>query len=359
MQIRYYLNFKEDKRISMDAYANSLIEYQKNNYKDVNVQSFRPKIDIFSYLLYFKKIKMRYARYISYPKQIKKLPTTDISHICDHQYAHLYSIINSKIKFVTVHDLVPFVFYKKIGKWPHLLSHSLSNLKYFDRVFAVSKNTKSDILKYTDCPEDKIKVILETVEDFFNNSAIDETEICKKYNLPINKKKILITGNIFYKNTKTSFLTLEKLIKKDQDIFFVKLGGVLEMDGFEHLTKYIKCLPFLKRREIPNIYKICKILFFPSMYEGFGRPLLEAMQCGTPIVCSNNSAIPEVVGDAALKSDCYDVDSFVKNIVNLLTDEKFYLLKRNEGLKRAKIFNLKNFHDKLINIYSTEINNFI
>ena len=93
--------------------------------------------------------------------------------------------------------------------------------------------------------------------------------------------------------------------------------------------------------------------------EGFGRPLLEAMQCGTPIVCSNNSSIPEVVGDAALKSDCYDVDSFVKNIVNLLTDEKFYLLKRNEGLERAKIFNLKNFHDKLINIYSTEINNFI
>ena len=80
------------------------------------------------------------------------------------------------------------------------------------------------------------------------------------------------------------------------------------------------------------------------MYEGFGRPLLEAMQCGIPIVCSNNSAIPEVVGDAALKSDCYDVDSFVKNIVNLLTDEKLYLLKRNEGLERAKIFNLKNFH---------------
>ena len=80
------------------------------------------------------------------------------------------------------------------------------------------------------------------------------------------------------------------------------------------------------------------------------------MQCGTPIVCSNNSSIPEVVGDAALKSDCYDVDSFVKNIVNLLTDEKFYLLKRNEGLKRAKIFNRNYFHKEIIKTYKEELN---
>ena len=74
-------------------------------------------------------------------------------------------------------------------------------------------------------------------------------------------------------------------------------------------------LYFLNRDEIPNIYKICKLLFYPSIYEGFGRPLLEAMKCGLPVVCSDNSAIPEVVGNSALMSNCENVDDFTNNIL--------------------------------------------
>ena len=364
MKITYYLNFKEDQRISMDIYANQTIEYLKKNYQDFNIHCFRPKIDFISSIIPNNIFKMRYARYISYPKQVKNLIKSDIAHIFDHQYAHLYSALNSKIKFITVHDLVPFIFAKKRGKSPHLLSYSFSKLKYFSKVIAVSENTKKDILKYTDCPEDKIIVTMEAIEDFFNDFKINEAEICKKYNLPNNKKKILIHGtraytgksNYFIKNSQISFQILEKLIKLDQDIIFINLGGKLHMNNFNHLKNYVFSLPFLNREEIPNIYKICKLLLYPSIYEGFGRPLLEAMQCGIPIVCSNNSSIPEVVGDVAFTNDHDNVEGFVKDIINFLTDKKLYLLKQQKALERAKKFDITKIHNNLIDIYRAEIN---
>ena len=74
MQIKYYLSFEEENRISMDEYAKQLMVYQKKNYKNVYIQSFRPKIDVVSRLMVFNTFKMRYARFICYPKQIKNFP---------------------------------------------------------------------------------------------------------------------------------------------------------------------------------------------------------------------------------------------------------------------------------------------
>ena len=99
---------------------------------------------------------LRYNRYSNYPNLVKNLNKTDIAHIIDHQYAHLVHKINADKKIVTVHDLIPIKFKRKIGKNPHLVKYSLSHLKYFDQVIAVSENTKRDIIKYTDCPRKKI-----------------------------------------------------------------------------------------------------------------------------------------------------------------------------------------------------------
>ena len=190
-----------------------------------------------------------------------------------------------------------------------------------------------------------------------NDSKINENDVCIKYKLPINKKKILISGNIFYKNHQTSFKTLEKLAEQDKNIVLVKIGGKSSIDHFKHLKDKVYELPFLNREELPKIYKVCKLLFYPSIYEGFGLPLLEAMQCGIPIVCSNNSSIPEVVGEAALKNDHHNVNGFVSDIISLLSNEKLYLSKQQEVLKRSKIFNIHKFHDGLINIYRKELDN--
>ena len=357
MKIKYFLNFTEENRISMDLYAKQLINYQKQNYKELEISYYLPNLSFFSKIFYSKIWKLRYSRYLTYPLQVRGVPAHDIAHICDQQYAHLYPYIKSKLKFITVHDLVPIIFESKLNKNPRLFKYSLSKLKYFTKVFAVSENTKKDIMKYTDCPEDKIEIIMEAIEPIFNNDPVDLQIICNKYNIPFNKKKILITGNIFYKNHETSYKILDKLNEIDKDIIFIHIGSG---DQKNNLSKKIKNnvykIPFLERKEIPNIYKISNLLLFPSIYEGFGRPVLESMSCGTPVVCSNNSSVIEVAGDAALTCDHDNINIFTKNILNLLSNKDLYQKMVAKGLEQAKLFNIRKFNNNLIRIYKEEIN---
>jgi len=356
MRIKYFLNFIEDNRPSMNQYAQQLIDYQKNNFKNIDIGSYQPKLSSLSKLFFSDIWKLRYSRYVSYPYQSKKLVKHDIAHICDQQYAHLYPYLNSKLKFITVHDLVPLVFQKKMNNNPRLFKFSLNSLKFFTKVFAISNNTKKDIIKFTDCPEDKIEVINRSADLFFNNDPIDRT-IAKKYNIPENKKKILISGNIFYKNNETSYKVLQKLIKLNNDIVIVHIGSDYKKNNISpELENNIIRIPFIEREELPNVYKLVDILLFPSMYEGFGMPILESMSCGTPVVCSNNSSIPEIVGDAALTCDYDDVNSFTKNILNLFSNNELYKKMVEKGLSRSKLFSMSKFHSKLIDIYKDELN---
>jgi glycosyltransferase involved in cell wall biosynthesis len=355
MNVSYYLNFVEEKRISMDEYGSELINYQKKNFPQLKVNEFKPKLSPLSKLIFNFKLKMRYSRYISYPQQVKKILIQDIAHICDHQYAHLFSSINSKIKIITVNDLVPIVLQKQIGHKPHLLNYSLKKLKYFDRIIAISETTKKDILKYTDCNEEKISVVMRGVDPLFNDYKINEKETCAKYNLPIKKIKILVEGNIFYKNNQTAFNVLRELLKTNRDIIFVKIGGKSDLTNFYDIKEKIYDLPFIEKKDLPEIYKICKIFLVPTIYTGGSLPILEAMKCGIPVVCSNAPAILDVVGNSALTNGIYDTFDYVKNITNLLNNEKLYSKKKLEGIERSKLFNIEKFHQQLVQIYNKEI----
>ncbi len=355
MKIKYYKNFKEDNRPSMEQYSDQLINYQKENFKNFEVDFFRPKVDFISNFIKLKKWRLRYLRYYSYSNQIKKLSYHDIAHVCEQQYAQLIKCLNSRVKFITVHDLVPIVFENQLNKNPFLSKYSLKYLKFYNKVFAISQNTKNDILKYTDCPEDKIIIIKRSVENFFNDEPINKNEICRRFKIPANKKIILISGNIFYKNLKTSLKVLNELKKERNDFVFVHIGSNNQIDGDKIDNQILIKIPFLERRELPYIYKISSILFYPSIYEGFGMPLLEAMSCGIPIVCSDNSSIPEVVGDAGLKSNHNDVETFIKHINLILNNTDISNDLKKKSLERSKSFDNKNFQLNLIRIYKEEL----
>mgnify|MGYP003968414625 CR=1 FL=1 len=356
MKINYYLTFEGENKISMNLYGRQLVSYQKDNFKDSEINYYLPKLSLLSKFFFSNIWKLRYSRYISYPHQIKKLSKCDIAHICDHQYAHLYPYLNSKLKFITVHDLVPIIFQKKLNKNPLLFKYSLSKLKYFTKVLAVSNNTKKDILKYTDCPEDKIEVIMECIESIFNDNLIEHQNVLKKYKIPFNKKKVLITGNIFYKNHETSYKILEKLYEINKEIIFIHMGnGNKKINLSEKIRNNVFTLPFVNREEVPDIYKISDVLLFPSIYEGFGRPILEAMSCGTPVVCSNNSSITEVAGDAALTCDYNDIKTFTNNILKLLSNKQLQQKKINQGIIQSKLFSINKFHNNLMQIYKNEL----
>ena len=207
MKINIIKNFIEDNRISMNGHAQLVIDHLKKSSSSHTISSFLPKIGFFEKLITSSIWKMRIARYYTYPNIIKNVKHTDVAHIIDHQYGHLVHKINSKVKIITVHDLIPLIFAKSLNKTPYLSRYSLNHLKFFDRVIATSHNTKADILKYTDCPKHKIKVLNLPPEDFFNSANIEQSTICKKFQLPINKKKNFILWPWFlqkYRNLSTS-----------------------------------------------------------------------------------------------------------------------------------------------------------
>ena len=141
MKINYLRNFVEDGRLSMNEYANDLAEYQKKNFKEAEVSEYTPRINI---LLNFlpNNWKLRLARYINYPLLIKKLSDYDITHVLDHSYAHLVKNIKSKVKILTVHDLIPLLYEnkeirdiynldgKKSKKKKYLFRYSAKHFKY-------------------------------------------------------------------------------------------------------------------------------------------------------------------------------------------------------------------------------------
>ena len=108
--------------------------------------------------------------------------------------------------------------------------------------------------------------------------------------------------------------------------------------------------------DLPALYAAADLFVMPSLYEGFGLPVLEAMACGTPVACSNTSSLPEVVGDAALEFDPYDVDAMAAAIQQAMSDPGLRASLRARGLIRAKQFTWENTAAKTIEVYGAVSN---
>jgi len=349
--IKYFYNFLEDNRKSMDTVSDYLynnIKKDKNFKVSRFIPKFDPKFSKFSSLAW----GLRYNRYVNCPNQVKKLKKVDVAHVVDHQYAHLVHKINANKKIVTVHDLIPIKFKKKIGKNPYLVKFSLNHLKYFDEVIAVSENTKKDIVKYTDCPKNKISVLQSTVSQRFNLSTINKKKICHKYKLAQNCKKILIVGANFYKNHETSLKILKELIKiYKKKIIFIKIGNKLNLKVDDKLKEFFFEIKNISREQVNEIYKISDILLFPSIYEGYGLPIVEALKSGLPIVASNIATTKEILGKYPLLFKPKDFISMTKAIIKILNNKNYLKYLKKLLFIRSKMFNEEIYFKKLKKLY--------
>lgn len=351
MKIRFYSNFREDKRKSMNVVLNYLVNNASKD-KKKNVTVFTPSFKNSKKKFLNRSWQLRYARYFDYPKQIKTLKSVDIGHIIDHQYAHLVHQINSNKKIITVHDLIPVIYQKRLKKNPYLVKYSLKHLKFFDKVIAVSNNTKQDIIKYTDCPSKKIVVLKSSVDKSFNNRKINKNIICKKYKIPINTKKILIVGSSFYKNHETSLKILENLKKNySEKIILIKIGNKLDLNIPKHLKGNLFEIKDIPRSKVNEIYKICDLLLFPSIYEGYGLPCVEAINTGLPIVSSNIRPLREILGDYPLMFNPSDHILMSNSIIKLLDSKKYYTQIKNKLIKRRKLFKEEKYFKDLSRVY--------
>lgn len=263
---------------------------------------------------------------------------------------------------LTVHDLS----YKHIpnmisGK--DLMSITIQmhlNAKKAIKIITVSENSKKDIMEFLKIPDSKIEVIYEGVDDSFSrvNDRQKTKAVAEKYGLP--SKFILYVGTYLpHKNIETllhAFHDLKRhhvvphslVLAGSEGRNFKKISGLIsELD----LNHEVKTIGFVSDEDLPFVYGLCDLFVFPSLYEGFGLPLLEAMACGVPVISSNTSCLPEIGGDAAVYFSPKNVEELSEKITTIISNQNQRNNLIDKGLRRVKLFSWNKMADNTLKVY--------
>lgn len=229
-------------------------------------------------------------------------------------------------------------------------------------IITVSESTKRDLLSYFGMNEKKVTAILEGVEDNFK--PVTDREILLKvkdqYKLP--DRFVLYLGSIKpYKNlhgvleafSKLSGIGLQnniKLLIGGLKHFSIdRINAAIEKLGIRDRVQHIG---FIAEKDLPAVYSLAEVFLFPSIWEGFGLPVLEAMRCGAPVITSNTSSLPEVVGDAGIQVDPYNIVEIAYNLKKLLQDPELRRCLSDKGIERAKTFSWKKAAEETLEVLS-------
>jgi len=240
-------------------------------------------------------------------------------------------------KVTTYHDVVPL----KYPHWSHpkivAVHKRRLNLveQEIDLVIAVSESTKRDLLEVSRIPKEKIVVIYEAAGGNFKLKPEEEVEeFKKKYKLP--KDFVLAIGGIGERRNLTR-------VKEACSDYKLVIAGV--------------DIPWLSFEELPLLYNSAKVLLYPSLYEGFGLPILEAMGCGTPVITSNISSMPEVGGEAALYVDPNNIEDIRKKIKMMMDDTDLREEMIKKGVTQAQKFSWQKCAEETARVYRRLIGN--
>ncbi|GAB3021272.1 glycosyltransferase family 1 protein [Niabella terrae] len=227
-------------------------------------------------------------------------------------------------------------------------------------VVTVSNFEKDTIIEQLKVPEEKVKVVYNAVNPRFNNSYAEQdlTAFRSKYQLP--DAFVLFLGNTAPKKNTQNVISayLEYLTATTDPIPLVildydksLLAARLQETGQSALMKHFLFPGFITAAEMPLMYNAASLFLYPSLRESFGLPILEAMGCGTPVVTSNTSSMPEVGGNAAVYTDPYKVQDIAEKMSDLLKDPVRAQQLSEAGLQRAAEFSWKAAATQLLELY--------
>jgi len=240
---------------------------------------------------------------------------------------------------VQVHDLHPLRFLPQFGRAGIYFKLSLQRLgKTARRITVVSQFVKNELLRETDIHEDRIDVVPNgySKQRFYPRPLQQKNEFLRRYAL--KDRYLLFIGNLFpYKNVN---LLIEAFlgIKEKIPHILVVVGSREFFYGRLPDDERVRYIDYVSHEDLPMFYSYADILVHPSLSEGFGLTPLEAMACGTPVICSNRTSLPEVVGDAGLLFDPVDKTVLGELILTVLENEGLRRQLSAKGLARAELF---------------------
>lgn len=227
-------------------------------------------------------------------------------------------------------------------------------------IVTVSNYERERIISALKIPENKVRTIYNACGSHFSPSSdkIMLEAFKKKMNLP--DRFIFFLGNTDPKknlpNVMKALAVLHKQGKLDFTLVMPDFGKdelmkLLKSQGNEYLIKNIMLTGYIPNTELPNLYRLSLLFLYPSLRESFGIPILEAMACGTPIICSNTSAMPEVAGPDACFINPENPDEIASKIVEVLENESLRKSLIDYGIKRAAMFSWEKTAREMLELY--------
>ena len=251
---------------------------------------------------------------------------------------------------VTIHDCIHLMFPQYLPNRV-ALGYARASItgaaRRATRVLTVSESSKRDILRFVDIPSDKIDVIHNAHDERFSVEPREEDVVRVRERYQLHDPFILYAGNVKpHKNVERLIEAFHLVRQRGLDhVKLVVIGddisryAALRRAVHHHqLHKYVRFLGYMPEETLAVMYRLAGVFVFPSLYEGFGLPPLEAMASGTPVVTSNVSSLPEVAGDAAVLVDPLSPDAIADGIYRVLTDAGLRQSLRERGLARARQF---------------------
>lgn len=302
------------------------------------------------------KILQSYWRTLQLSNRLKK-DTIDVYHGLSNELPR--NIKQSKAKsVVTIHDLI----FLRHPEWYRPVDRSIYRAKFkysckvADTIIAISEQTKSDIIEFYGIDERKIKVVYQSCNDLFKQEITGkEKEIIKqKYKLP--DTFLLSVGTI---EKRKNLLSLVKAIKLGRiDIPLIVIGR--KTNYFNKIqrfieTEHLKNICFLNEvpvEDLPAIYQLSELFIYPSSFEGFGIPVLEALYSKTPVITSKSGCFKEVGGPSSLYVDPSDIEELSEAIIYVSSKKKVKEEMIEQGYLHAQQFSGKNAAQSLMKIYT-------
>jgi glycosyltransferase involved in cell wall biosynthesis len=269
---------------------------------------------------------------------------------------------------VTIHDLLALDF-PQYCQWESTVYFSLflpASIYRARKIIAVSNTVKDDIMRRFDIDPEKITVIYHGVEGFFKRvTSVDLLgEVIRKYQLP--EKFLLFVGNLEPKKNLVRLIRAFSDLKKNAGIEHKLV--IAGKKGWKYLDIYknirdsemeqeVLFTGYVHRDDLPALYSLAELFVFPSLYEGFGLPVLEAMSCGTPVLISNQGALPEIARGIHPQVDPFDEKDIAAKLYLLLTSAELRQNNIQYGSERVKKFSWEESAKRTIDVYRAALSN--
>ena len=274
----------------------------------------------------------------------------------------LPALIPSKT-VVTIHDCIHLMFPEYLR---HRLAYAYARASLYtaahksNRVFTVSEQSKRDILRFFNVPPEKIVVTPNAIDNRFSAPPSEEhvTQTRERYQL--SSSYLLYVGNIKpHKNLERlieAFHLVRQQGRSELELLIIgdEISRMQSLRRAVHkydIHRSVRFLGYVPDKTLAVLYRLASVFVFPSLYEGFGLPPLEAMASGTPVVTSNVSSLPEVVGDAAVLVDPYSAEAIADGIISVLRSTHLRGELRERGLKRVKEYSWARSVQRVREIY--------